>query len=285
MTTFIVIVFIIFAVSLGCLLWILMPKLSTLASIDIEAIPQERNMQAKDRILYDRMRRRIKEWESFLAFALHPIADFFKQFFKAVSHAYKRLSDAREYQKKQWFKANTEAPTESLDSDQYQRTLKDAEKLLNDERYDDAESKCIELISRNKDGLSAYSMLIKGYCLQKEWEKARDVSEYLAKVYKSSLKKSSEESRAQLEYDAAQNLAILADIYSELSQIELAFQQIRKALALQPSNPKYLDACIEIAILAQQRLKAEKYLDQLRSANPENNKIGDFDERIRKLPY
>lgn len=285
MMAFTIISAVFFLSSLGLLIRILLPKISTLSSIDIESIPHERNVLAKDRILYDRMRRRIKEWESFLIFVLHPLADFFRQFFNALIHAYKRLSDAREFQKRQWFKAHTVEPTEQTESEQYQRVLKEANELLAAERYGDAELKCIDLISRNKDGLAPYGMLVSLYTAQKEWEKARDVADYLVKIYRHNLKNADEEKKSSMECEAATNAAQLADIYIQLGALDQAFQSIRRALTLQPANPKYLDACIEIAILAQQRLKAEKYLDQLRAANPENNKIDDFDERIKKLSY
>lgn len=285
MMIFTIIAAVFFLLSAGFLIRIVLPKISTLSSIDIESIPHERNVQAKDRILYDRMRRRVKEWESFILFALHPLAEFFRQFFNALIHAYKRLSDAREFQKRQWFKAHTVEPTEQTEGEHYQKMLKEANELFDAERYGDAELKCIDLISGNKDGLAPYTILVSLYTIQKEWEKARDVGDYLVKVYRQSLKFADEEKKPSMECDAAYNAAQLADSYIHLGNSEQAFQSIRRALALQPSNPKYLDACIEIAILAQQRLKAEKYLDQLRAANPENNKMSDFDERIKKLSY
>lgn len=285
MTISAIITIIFFIGSFSCLVWILLPKIATLSSIDIEAIPREREQKAKDKIMYDRLRRRVKEWESFLAFALHPIADFFKEFFKAINHAYTRLSDSREFQKRQWFKAHTAEPTEATESEIYQRILREAEQSIRDERYEVAEVKCIELISKNKDGRTPYNMLVSVYSAQKEWGKARDVAEYLVKVYRSLLKKNDESEKSSIEYDAAQNSAVLSDILLKLQEPESAFNSIQSSLALQPVNPKYLDAVLEIAILLQQRLKAEKYLDQLRSANPENNKIVDFDERIKQLPY
>ncbi len=269
--------------SLAGLIWLFAPKLTTLARIDIEAIPHERNMKAKDRILYDRLKRRIQDWEHFLSFATKPLADFFKQFFQAIGHAYKRLSDAREYQKKQWSRFSSAPSVESVDSSDYQQRMSEAEKFFEDEKFGEAEMKYIELISKNKDGLTPYHGLIAVYRAQKEWEKARDVAEYLVKIYNAQLKK--EDADGSLLFDAAQNSAELADLYFKLEQYDKASQSIRKSLHWQPLNPKYLDAALEIAILTQQRLKAEKYLEQLRDANPENQKIADFKERIKQLPY
>ena len=285
MTLGVILALVIFFASLAALFFLFAPKIAIVASIDIEAIPRERDTKAKDRILYERMRRRVKEWESFLSFALHPIGDFFKQFFKAIHHAYTRLSDAREFQKKQWFKAQAEPPTEPADAEEYKKQLDEAAAFLNDERFEAAELKYIDLISKNKDGLEPYSGLIGVYSAQKEWEKARDVGEYCAKVYRGRIKTASEEEKPYLEFDAAHQSALLADIYGKLGENEKAFQSIRRSLTLQPNNPKYLDAALEIAILIQQRLKAEKYLDQLRDANPENQKIADFEERIKQLSY
>ncbi len=269
--------------SLGGLVWLLGPKLATLSRIDIEAIPHERNMKAKDRILYDRLKRRIQDWEHFVSFVTRPLADFFKQFFQAIGHAYKRLSDAREYQKKQWSRFSSTPSVESIDSADYQQRMSEAEKYFEDEKFGEAEMKYIELISKNKDGLTPYHGLIAVYSAQKEWGKARDVAEYLVKVYNGRLKK--EDADGSLLFDAAQNSAELADIYCKLEQYDKASLSIRKSLHWQPLNPKYLDAALEIAILTQQRLKAEKYLEQLHDANPENMKISEFEERIKQLKY
>lgn len=285
MTIAIAIALLIFIISVSGFIALFLPKISIVSSIDIESIPHERNALAKDRILYSRLRRRVKEWESFLLFVLHPIADFFRQFFHAVHHAYKRLCDAREFQKRQWFKAQLTEPKDTTDSDEYQKILVDAKEYLAKEKYDDAELKCIDLISRNKNCLVSYNLLVSIYSAKKEWEKARDVSDYLGKVYRSLLKNPDEDNRAALECDAAHTAAQLSDIFLALGEKEHAFQSIRRALALQPSNPKYLDSSLEIAIIVHQRLKAEKYLEQLRKANPENNKIIEFEERIKQLKY
>ncbi|MEK7648815.1 MAG: hypothetical protein AAB400_02745 [Patescibacteria group bacterium] len=283
MTLLVIISVVLMVGSLIGLIWLLAPKLSTLSRIDVEAIPHERNVKAKDKILYDRLRRRIQDWEHFFSFVIKPLSDFFKQFSQALAHTYKRLSDAREFQKKQWTKFSSAPSVESVDSADYQQCMSEAERLFEDEKFSEAEMKYIDLISKNKDGLTPYHGLISVYTAQKEWEKARDVAEYLVKVYSAKLKKGDVEST--LIFDAAQNSAELADVYCKLENYEKASQSIRRSLNWQPLNPKYLDAGIEIAILTQQRLKAEKYLEQLRDANPENQKIQDFEERIKQLQY
>ncbi|MBI4449515.1 hypothetical protein HY634_00470, partial [Candidatus Uhrbacteria bacterium] len=59
-----------------------------------------------------------------------------------------------------------------------------------------------------------------------------------------------------------------------------ALKEIQAAIGQSPRNPKYLDFAIELAMMERNPRLATKYLTQLREANPENQKLEEFEERI-----
>ena len=56
-----------------------------------------------------------------------------------------------------------------------------------------------------------------------------------------------------------------------------------RAIALESSNPKYLDFLIGLAILEGRKKEGRQYLEKLREVNPENGKIEEFEKRLEEL--
>lgn len=76
----------------------------------------------------------------------------------------------------------------------------------------------------------------------------------------------------------------LAELLRDLGQFDTALEAIRQAAELEPQNPKYLDMLAEIAILAGNRAVAEAAYGALRLANPENQKLPAFRDKIDNMP-
>lgn len=274
--------------SIGCISAIVIPKLRILSAINVESLPIERHEQTKDKIIYQRLRRRLYGFSSFLGFALKPIGDFFSQFFGSIAKAYQRLVDSREYAKKQWFHARQEHQEQDGEQNVEERITKHierAEEFLNNEDYERAEAQYIDALSLDAKRIEPYRGLARLYAIQKEWRKSTEVLLFLMKLYRECLKFESEKESTQLSCDCADDASLLAEMYYALNDFEQAAKSMRKAVRLQPLNPKYLDQSLEIMIQLGQKFKAEKLLDALRKTNPDNQKIAEFEERLHKLTY
>lgn len=284
----IVLTMLLFIASVSIVICIVVPKMRMLSAINVNTLPVERNERTKDRIIYERMRRKIYDSLSFLNFALRPIGDFFLQFFKSISEAYQRLADSRQYNKKQWFNAQAQIGDASNNERVEERIveqIESAQKCADNDDFERAEQHYIEALSLNSTRLEPYRGLAKLYASQKEWQKAIEVLVFLMKLYRERIKTASETNGAQLELDCADDALQLAEMYSALQRYDDAAKSLRKAVRLQPFNPKYLDQSIEVAIISKQKLKAEKFLSQLRKTNPDNQKIGEFERRLNELHY
>lgn len=274
--------------SVTCAGVIVIPKLRILSAINVESLPLERHERTKDRIIYQRMRRRLYELVSFLSFALGPITDFFSQFFGSIAQAYQRFVHSHEYAKKKWFQTGQERCESNRGQQGDERIAKhieQARECLNKEEYERAEVHYIDALSLDAKRLEPYRGLSRLYSIQKEWHKSIEVLLFLMKLYREHLKSEPEGDDAQRSCDIADDTSLLAEMYSALNDFEQAAKCMRKAIRLQPLNPKYLDQSLEIAIRSKQKLKAEKFLDALRRANPDNQKIAEFEARLNEMNY
>ncbi len=67
------------------------------------------------------------------------------------------------------------------------------------------------------------------------------------------------------------------------NEYDQAVEYFEKALALEPKNPKYLDALLNISIIRKDKVRAGQILNVLKEVNPENNKISEWREQIERL--
>ncbi len=145
--------------------------------------------------------------------------------------------------------------------------LDEGHKLLDDERFDAAEKKFIEVLSIEPKNKDAYEAIGRLYLRAKDLPQAKEAFKHLLKLSR----------------DDASVLASLGEIAVLENEIDEAYTYFSRAKNISPNNPKYLDFFIEAALAKGDVLEATMAVDHLRSVNPENQKIKHFDERIDAL--
>ncbi|MEK7532689.1 MAG: tetratricopeptide repeat protein, partial [Patescibacteria group bacterium] len=75
----------------------------------------------------------------------------------------------------------------------------------------------------------------------------------------------------------------LAELYREDGQAEKAMKEYKKAVELEENNPRYLDGLLNSVIELGKVKEAKELLRVLKEANPENQKLEEFEERIRGI--
>jgi tetratricopeptide (TPR) repeat protein len=173
-----------------------------------------------------------------------------------------------------------------------------AEAALKAGNYEKAEAQYLEALRHDAHSLAAYEGLGMVYLDSREYEQAREVFEYLvgrgmsgahlglarASSGQGQLEVAKQEYQLALGHlKAAQPMIELAQVLQELGNPEEAFTQLKEARALEPRNPKLLDFYIELSIVNGQPIEAQSALDALREVNPENQKIPEFAQAVRKL--
>ena len=76
----------------------------------------------------------------------------------------------------------------------------------------------------------------------------------------------------------------LAELFLELGKNEPALEAVRQAVDLEPQNPKYLDMLVEVSVKCGNKESANEAYQQLRMANPENNKLAVLKDKINQMP-
>ena len=246
---------------LGLVGFVIWRKLPQVRMID----PNTDKDSVSRRKKYDIMKGRLeraggKQMDHLNKSVLKPVGMGFQNFVRRV--AGKLTAVERKYQAKQ-----KETQPSSYTHDELEKMVTEANGLVDEEEYDKAEKKYIEVISYDPKFVPAYEYLGRLYLRRKDHDLARETFSFLAK----------------LSPKDASVIASLGETEEALGNFEIAFEHYKKASSLSPKNPKYLDFFIESAIETGNKYEANLALDRLRAVNPDNQKIDDFEEQIQNI--
>ena len=191
-------------------------------------------------------------------------------------------------------------PTEGRE-ERLTKLLGDAQAAALESRHEDAEGLYIEILRIEPKHSEAYRGLADLFIERKLLDQARETLEFLVKLNTDDERAferlgavealsgnypSAEEQYLKsitLSANPAACRADLAQVYLQMDEPMKAHEQFRLALQAEPYNPKYLDYFIETSILIGDAKSAEEAFEVLETANPENQKLADFRERIDGL--
>ncbi len=166
--------------------------------------------------------------------------------------------------------------TPSITADQ--TPLQIAQSALEAGNLDEAEKAFLNVIRTKPHSEESYRGLTDIYIQKKDFAFAYETLLYLWKLMQAGGGSERVSSSAQTAYD-------LWDVCFKLEKNEEAQKWMRQALSQEPNNPKFLDAALETYISLGYRLHAERVFEKLKAANPDNNKLSEFSERIAGLSY
>ncbi len=145
--------------------------------------------------------------------------------------------------------------------------IEEARALLGEEEFDKAEKKLIDVLGLDARCVPAYELLGQVYLKRKDYQLAEETFQFLLK----------------LAPDDASVHAYMGEVLEVRGKKEEALKEYKKASDLSPRNPRYLDFLISMAIEMKKGEDAKEALERLREANPENQKISEFEEQIISL--
>lgn len=280
---------------------ILARKFPTLASIDTTVIPEERHGELKAKLIEDRLKRRLDGIGVKVRRSLVPTGKLISAFVRA---RYRQLLELeRQYRARSAQHAPATPEQHEQLVQQIDVLISTAQDALRTGDINCAETKAIEIISRNPRSVEAYKILVKVYLERKDYEHARETLQFIidrlhvsddAIFAEMSQIATGEGNLQEAKQDLEQSIALngrVAQYHLDLCQVHLAlgestnaFEECRKASEMEPNNPKFLDALTETSIVAGKREWAEESLEKLRAVNPENGKIDEFASRIGNMP-
>jgi len=248
-------------VSLSVITVIVVKKFSVLAALDVANIPAEKEAKFKERIISNRLKRNVVKWWAKAGRRLKPAGAALGNFF--------RSSLSKLYQLKNDYQAGPDAKIDAAKT--IDRLFAQAEEFKARDDLDAAEKKYIEIIGLDSKNLKAFKELGRIYFARKEFEEAKQTFEHLLK-----LKEDDEEANAQTHFN-------LAQVYQAMSKWPEAVKSLKKALKIEPANPKYLDTMLVISIIIKDKALALDVYGKLVKANPDNHKLEDFKRQIDEM--
>jgi len=179
--------------------------------------------------------------------------------------------------------------------------LAEANNLIEQEDYDLAEKKLIQIITKDKRNIKAYKSLGGIYFAKKDYDQAEEIYQYLIRLYIAQEKKTGQHDfevlkstkLEDLESEFLDSLEInpeiticydhLGEIYEITEKDDKALDCYLKASSISPNNPKYLDKLIALGIEFRDKGLARKALNRLRQINPNNAKLDNYRRAIEKI--
>jgi tetratricopeptide (TPR) repeat protein len=248
------------------IIFIVLRHFPALAVLDVENIPEEKEQQTKEKIIKQRMKRKI----SFLEKFFNNISAFLNNIFNRLSEKLKSLQEEKK-QKKEEIVLSEVSPEEKI-----KILFSQVDDLIKKEDWDEAEKKLIEIISVDDKNFLAFWRLGEVYHLGSKYQEAKQTLLYALKLSEIFVDSVSSNDIANLNYS-------LALINQELVDLDSAVFHLEKSLELDPNNPRYLDLMLNLCIIKKDKFRAEDFLNRIKEVNPENNNISDWGEQIKNL--
>jgi tetratricopeptide (TPR) repeat protein len=238
-------------------------KISALRRIDVGAIHRDRETRIKGDIIASRLYRK------FLRFG-RGVTPFFQRVTHVGKKRYQRLVERIESLEREYrIRAARQQGENGQDAHaSVTRLLEEANLLLKENEPKKAEQRFIEIIGLDPKSVDAFQGLGEAYIAQKEYPHARESFAHAIKIGGQS---------ATLFLD-------LADVSRLTGDPLKAFEYCTQAVVREPNDPKSLDALLEASIALGKKDVALSTLKHLEAANPENQKLSEFRDRIEALP-
>ncbi len=288
-----IIPFLIISVSLLIIIVIIVRKFPALTSIDVDSLHQEKQNKLKEKIVINRIKRRLNN--ILKSVKLDKIKTLSKGKFNDFYE--KLLNKEREYK---IFHKNNRAEKAKDSDNVLEHLLAEAEFLLKSNDLKSAEKKYIEVISFDPKNIKAYEGLGEIYFRLRQFFQAEEVLKHLIKIDKKnenaffrlgeiSLEKGDKDiarkyflKAIKLKDHYAPYLLSLAEVCQSLDYNDEALSYAKQAVNLESNNPKYLDKLIELSILVNDKTLAKESLKKLKEINPQNKNILKYKQLLKK---
>jgi len=237
-------------------------KFPQLSTINVNTIRQEKEQRVKKNILNERLKRRTENLTKSLGAWTTSVTG---KFSTAMKQAQEKLRSIEADLKK------PEIPQVLVTKEDYEKKeevielhLEEAEKLSDEDEFELAEKKYIDIIAADPHNVEAFEGLGDLYYEQGMLTEAKETFKHVLKLDPSS----------------AMSLYDLAWITKRENDLESSREYIRKALEKEPKNVKFLDLDITLAIAQKDKPGALDSIALVREINPENQKLEEWDRQL-----
>lgn len=239
-------------------------KIKKLKLLDLEAMPKAKLQSKKYELIADRLGRKTQAASAVLKKICSPAGSAISNYFQKLhvkltelEHKYKQPRQATPQTKEEKEKRRQKIAG----------LIATGEQKLREEAYVDAENIFLEIIRLNSKEVEAYKYLGELYFAKKDYDHAIETLQFAKKL-------------------DPENDRIYCDlglIFQAKSDMKQALEQFQSCVRLVPNNPRNLSNLLELAIVMKKKALSAKTLEQLKKANPENQKIAELENKIKEL--
>jgi tetratricopeptide (TPR) repeat protein len=270
-----------------------------LAAVNLQVLPEEKNKEIKTEITEKRLKRKFHNaTKKISGDYLIPLGSFLAARIQKIYH---KTIDLERYYKREVKRSSALNLANDDLLNHIKEKLAAGLELLKQEKFKEAEDVLIEVISLDAKNIEAYLGLAKVYGATEKPEQAKEVynfilrinsqnSEALAGLAEIEMKENNwagarevYEKIIKAGTDRPEYCCDYGYVLEKLNDHKNALMMYQKAVDLKPNDPRYLDYLLEESILNKKKYLAYKVFEQLKEANPENQKLDEFKKRIEEI--
>lgn len=268
-----IIPFLVIIISIIVIIFIIGKKFPELRILDVNTIAEVKESVVKKKILEMKWKRAINDWKSVLKKLIKPILEAFFHFFRGLYRKVVQLE-------KKYSEESKEKKESVIDSEiRIEKYFLEAKDYRAQGKFQEAEEAYIKALEIEDKNILAYQGLGELYMENKDYAKAKETFGFLTKLF--SVHRTGDDNHFL--HALSQSYAQLGEIERHLNNMESSIKYFKKALQLEPNNPRYLDLLLHFSIMVKDKKLAQRTLRQLKKTNPDNNKIEEFEQRISEI--
>lgn len=268
-----IIPFLLIIVSLIIIIFIIGKKIPELRILDVDTILEQKESNVKKKMLEVRWKRVIGKSRATVTTVLRPILGNMLYFFRNLYH---RVLELEKTYSKEAQERKEHILTDSQRLEKYIESAREKQALG---AFSEAEEYYIKALEIDDKNLEAYQGLGSAYIENKDYLKAQETFNFIIKL----LSASGHDEDENIRHILASSHATLGEISQNINDNAGALLGYKKAVTLEPSNPKFLDLLLNFSIIIKDKKLAQRTLKQLKKSNPENNKIKEWEDFIGTL--
>lgn len=236
-------------------------KWKQLKLLDLEAMPKAAMRLRKYKMMEERLERKTKG-------ALNEAKKVFKPGGAGRGRIQKMVEKLQEMERKY---RHVEKAPKTQEQKEMMRTkivqlMEKGTQAVKDQEYGEAEAVYVDVIRLDQKNVEAYQALGEVYWKKKDYDHAFETLEFAKKL---------DPKNDRLYYT-------LGQIHESRDDKEAALQNYKESVECAPKSPRNLTALIEFSLSVGEKLVARQALHQLKEANPDNNRIEEFEKQLKE---
>ncbi|MBI2411257.1 MAG: tetratricopeptide repeat protein [Candidatus Kerfeldbacteria bacterium] len=249
--------------ALFCMVGLVVKYWNKLRLLDLDAMPKAKQRSKKYQLIEERLQRKAKDARNAAAKGISPAKDavvkHFSRWYEKIVELERKYRHAMPTPATQEEKEKTRQKIASI--------MESAVALYKEGKLAEAEHLFLDIIRLNPKEVEAYEYLGELYSQKKEYDHAIETLEFARKL---------RPKEDRIYYD-------LGTVYQSQGLQKKALAYFKVCVKLAPNNPRNLDSLLALAIEMKDRILARTTLRQLKEANPENQKITEFEKLVKEM--